>query len=69
MRQVWRNRLFLQAFREGRGRDGICGKSHFISSAYGLYRVCKTPESNMRLTEKCGDSRHGGAAALLQALG
>ena len=49
MGQVWRNGLFLQACREGRDRDGICGKSRFISRAYGLYRVCKTPESNMSL--------------------
>jgi len=45
--QVWRNRLFLQAFNGGRDRCGVFGKSRLISSAYVLYRVCKTPESNM----------------------
>ena len=47
--KVWRNRLFLQAFLGGRDRCGIFGKSHLISSAYVLYRVCKTLESNMSL--------------------
>src|SRR5712691_11860760 len=45
--QVWRNRLFLQAFPGGLDRCGIFGKSRLISSASVLYRVCKTPESNM----------------------
>ena len=31
--QVWRNRLFLQAFPGGRDRCGIFGKSRLISSA------------------------------------
>src|SRR5262249_44572579 len=31
--QFWRNRLFVQAFPEGRDRCGILGKSRFISSA------------------------------------
>ncbi len=47
--QVWRNRLFLQAFPWGLDRCGIFGKSRLISSASVLYRVCKTPESNMSL--------------------
>ena len=47
MGQVDRNSLFLQAFHEGRGQCGIFEKSRFISSAYVLCRVCKTPESNM----------------------
>ncbi len=47
--QVWRNRLFLQAFPGGHDRCGIFGKSRLISSASVLYRVCKTPESNMSL--------------------
>ena len=47
--QVWRNALFSQAFHGGRDRCGIFGKSRFISSAYVLCRVCKTPESNMSL--------------------
>src|SRR5215510_16397798 len=33
MGQVWRHWVFLQAFREGRARDGICGNSYFIASA------------------------------------
>ncbi len=33
MGQVWRNRLFLQAFPGGRDRCGILGKSRLISSA------------------------------------
>ena len=41
--QVWRNRLFLQTCPGGRDRCGIFGKSHLISSAEVLYRVCKTP--------------------------
>ena len=49
MGQFWRNSLFLQAFHEGRDRCGIFGKSRLISSAYVLYRVCKTLESNMSL--------------------
>jgi hypothetical protein len=32
MDQVWRNRLFLQAFHGGRARCGIFGKSRLISS-------------------------------------
>jgi hypothetical protein len=48
--QFWRNGLFLQAFPGGRDRCGFFGKSHLLSSAYVLYRVCKTPESNMSLT-------------------
>ena len=39
MGQVRRNRMFLQAFAEGRGRCGILGKSHVISMAYVLYGV------------------------------
>jgi transposase len=31
--QVWRNRLFLQAFNGGRDRCGVFGKSRLISSA------------------------------------
>jgi len=31
--QVWRNRLFLQAFHGGRDRCGVFGKSRLISSA------------------------------------
>jgi hypothetical protein len=49
MDQVWRNRWFSQAFRGGRDRCGIFGKSFLIASAYVLYRVCKTPESNTSL--------------------
>ena len=49
MGQVCRHRLFLQAFAEGRGRCGILGKSHVISSAAVLYGVWKTPEANIRL--------------------
>ncbi len=47
--QFWRNSLFSQAFPKGLDRYGIFGKSHLISSAYVLYRVCKTLESNMSL--------------------
>jgi hypothetical protein len=50
--QFWRNSLFSQAFPEGLDRYGIFGKSHLISSAYVLYRVCKTLESNMSLAGK-----------------
>src|SRR5713101_2809799 len=50
--QVWRNRLFLQAFPGGRDRCGILGKSRLISSTSVLYRVWKTPESNMSLRRK-----------------
>src|SRR5712692_12029151 len=39
--QVWRNRLFLQAFPGGRDRCGILGKSRLISSASVLYRVLR----------------------------
>src|SRR5215510_13746291 len=69
MGQVWRHRVFLQTFREGRARDGICGNSYFIASADVLYRVWKPPESTMSLHEQCGDGGHGGAAALAQVLG
>ena len=48
--QVWRNRLFLQAFSGRHGRCGILGKRRLISNASVLYRVCKTPESNMSLS-------------------
>ena len=47
--QVWRNRLFLQAFHGSRDRCRLFGESHLISSASILYRVCKTPEFNMSL--------------------
>jgi len=49
MGQFLRNSLFLQAFYEGRDRGGIFGKSHFISSAYVLSRMWKTPEPNKSL--------------------
>ena len=48
MGQVCCNRLFLQAFHGWRDRGGIFGKSRFIASIEVLYRVSKTPESNMR---------------------
>src|SRR5262249_23093059 len=51
MDQAWLHRLLLRAFHRGRDRGGICGKSHFISSASVLYRVGKTPASNMSLRQ------------------
>ena len=48
MGQVYRNRLFLQPFSEGRGPCDLLGKSLFISNASALYEVYKTPESTMR---------------------
>jgi hypothetical protein len=44
--QFLRNRLFLQAFHEGRDRCSIFGKSRLISSLYVLSMLCKTLESN-----------------------
>src|SRR5262249_19028420 len=49
MGHVCRHRLFVQAFHGGRDRCGIFGISLFISSAYVLYRVCKTPGATMSL--------------------
>jgi hypothetical protein len=60
--QVWRNRLFLQTFPGGCDRCGIFGKSHLISSAEVLYRVCKTPRIQhdpseyRKLIERMGSS-------------
>jgi hypothetical protein len=44
--QFLRNSLFLQAFHEGRNHCSVFGKSLLISSAYVLFIVYKTPESN-----------------------
>ena len=49
MGQFLRNSVFLQAFYEGRDRDGSFGKSRLISSAYVLSMMGKTPESNKSL--------------------
>ena len=51
-----RNRLFLQAFYEGRDRGGLFGKSRLIASAYVLSMLCKTPESNKSLRWNVDDS-------------
>jgi hypothetical protein len=48
MGQVECTSLFLQAFHEGCGQCGVCGKSRVISSADVLGRLCQTSDSNMR---------------------
>jgi hypothetical protein len=50
--QFLRNELFLKVFHEGRNRYRVFGKSLLISSAYVLFMVCKTPESNKSLPFK-----------------